>query len=291
MTGNKRGGWMADRSFELNFLRPLKADLLWLVPDGSSEDSYLYKLADFHVPVAEHINWSVVLNEASRAGRADHTVSDWLTKLCPIGWQQQWLGRACPGHHAMSGMLFALRYLAAKHLVESGLINMYDVFVFMRTDEFYMCPFNDVIKPLDTLNTSYFMIGEEYSGVSDRVFLGGPKPFLDAANVTVDILSDPDFWVPHLRDPKLMGNPEGTIGKYMAVRFPNEYEKIYWPAFIIKTEQDNANWVKGQHVPFFDFPGYLVKYAGEYEAGKHSLACQGFDIQAFMKKVFAETPT
>lgn len=109
---------------------------------------------------------------------------------------------------------------------------------------------------------------QDWGGICDRHFVASSKLIVRALNITQQLLSDPDAWIPLLHfylDFNRNINSEfvlKTMWQHAGVpirRFPKA-------AFAVRATHDTTGWSEGKTVQELPFPHLRIKYIEEFNA-------------------------
>jgi hypothetical protein len=175
----------------------------------------------------------------------------------------QFLGGVKNCHPGSAGILLAYRYLAYKYIQESNLQNVYDWFIYTRSDYTYLCspPKIDSFLP-----KVYVQSVCGYGGLSDRHTYIPSGLVLSVLNLTADLVSDWHFYY-NLK--MVRPNLENLIMHYF-IKKGIPYEFFRHTGFTVRAENDPTRWTEGKvHEKLID-TGLKVKYPEELdEASKN----------------------
>jgi nucleoside-diphosphate-sugar epimerase len=261
LIGEARGSDYAWKSLDKHFLKPYNAHLATLFTTSSPMTILQEKMAQFVWTVPEYEDWGVVFNLASAECNDAEHLRDWHM-LFDI--PEQWLGGIRgSGQPASAGILLAFRWLVQKHLIAHGLLDKYDYFVLSRADLLYQCDHESPLKfSEDSLNVP---VGENWGGYTDRHLVAPKALFMQAINMTSELVCRPQYWHNILKDIPAVNLEKtlATMWKQLGLKV-REYPRSM---FAVKLPEDHTRWSKGhQNAVLSKYDGLKVKYESEMKA-------------------------
>lgn len=259
--GQVRGSIYAWNSLVSNLLYPFKADLALLVTK-QAEHSFLHDIAKYVWTEEEYDDWGVVLSAEAKA--CGSNPEDWKM-LCEV--PDQWTGgiHACnqPGS---AGILLAFRLMLHRKISELRLLEKYDMFIWTRLDELYICRHADFTKFQAAKNVVYLPKGEHWGGWSDRHLVAAGPAFMKAIGIANELVCSPRKWLSFLRS----NNASYPINleKLQALMWKNldlTVEEFHRSMFTVKTPEDPTRWAVGSAHKILCKFNLLVKYPTELQ--------------------------
>ena len=268
INGQMRGGLIAWNSLKQYVLDFYNADLAYLGPP-TSEHNILYQRAKYIWEEKEHDDWGEVLdavNNGDTSWRSLCRFNPQTNKVeNPEGiYDLQFLGGVKNCHDGSAGILLAYRYLAYKYIQESSFQNVYDWFIYTRSDYTYLCSPPNIDFFLST--TVYVQSVCGYGGLSDRHTYIPSNLVLSALNITADLVNDWHYYY-NLKIKKQ--NLEILIKEYFVKKgIPHDFFRH--TAFTVRADNDSTRWRVGKVHEKMIGTGLKVKYLEELdEASKN----------------------
>jgi len=191
LVGQPRGGELAYRSMEKYLLGPHNADLATFFTE-TAPMTYLQKIARFNWVVPEYDDWFSIMDKISATCVGEGNVQNLRNRL----WGPDKGGSKFVGHQShsvahvtSSVVLLSFRWLVQQKLLQLRLDKEYDIFVFSRADEAYICnhfPISELYQKCP--NCAWCTEGEEYGGFSDRHWIAPSSVFVRVMNMTTHVL-------------------------------------------------------------------------------------------------------
>lgn len=258
VNGQLRGGPIAWRSLEQYVLNYYNADLALIGPPLMKHETAVKKLvhrAKYVWVVEEYDDWGVVLDSIADNDTAWRALCklDPTTKLAPV--KIQFLGGVKDCHAGSAGILLAYRYLTAQKLIEYGLLDSYEWFIYTRSDYVYLCH----PPPLQSFSPFYVHMPHEegYGGITDRHTYIPQHEILQVLNVSVDLVRNWKVWYEYNEM-----NLEMLLKRYFD-RTGICYRNFAHTAFTVRRQDDPTRWEKGHANKLVDKYNVTVKYDGE----------------------------
>jgi hypothetical protein len=254
--GQTRSHELTWENFKTNVLDHLESDLALCVgTDTQCQDKMdpFFKNAKYTWTYPEQDDWADAFNFMS--GGDDN----WRILL---NLQNQLFGgiKNC-GHDGSAGILLFFRWFLREKLIETDVVNEYDIFIITRSDYYYDSP-----HPLiDSTEHIWLPEGESYGGISDRHMVIPRKYILQSLNVTERMMRVPGNLYETMKN-----HHDWNIEKYLSFHFILEklYEHVrYFPRIMYAVRSDTAptRWAEGYFEPEVNM---RVKYPSEYQLTK-----------------------
>jgi hypothetical protein len=268
LVGQPRGGELAYRSMEKFLLAPHNADLATFFTE-TAPVTYLQKIARYNWVVPEYDDWFSVLDTVSATCVGERNVQNLRNRL----WGPGQGGSKFMGHksltvaHAKSSVtLMAFRWLVHQKLVQLRLYEEYDMFVFSRADEAYICdhvPISELYHKCS--DCAWCTEGEEYGGFSDRHWVAPANVFRQVMNMTTHVLCNSDRFFGMVQNLESLIKVAFVDLKIAVKQFPPSF-------FTIQRQMDRINfpsWSTPQDTPSDAASfGLVLKYPAEYNRAK-----------------------
>ena len=287
--GQIRGDLVMHNSLLTKVLEPWKADLALLAPITSEA---LVKKAKYVWNVSESNDWGTHLSDINDSQRVwEDACSKQVTKKVRSKVSKGWrvirgpvylggVGR-CAHANSKQGLNLAFRHLAQRFIRQNNLQEMYDWFVFTRSDFFYLCN----VPALNTLSRSCVSIphGQDYGGFNDRFHIIPSDHVLTALNIATDLVEN---WNTYAKRPcpNSLCNIEGAIKRH----FEREHIKVCrfnHPGALVHAEGSGIRYLvradrSDKDSKYLQSKGYVVKYPDEI---KHARKRCGKNVKFDMK--------
>jgi nucleoside-diphosphate-sugar epimerase len=278
LIGQPRGGELAWKSLHRHLLLPNNAHLATLLTPVSTNTSrtMLEAMAQWvwTVPEPADGDWGVWMDKAAALCPPDDG-RNW-PELC--GGAHIWAGgfEKCPRHKSMSGVQLAYRWLLSQKIMLFNLHQQYDYIILSRSDYLYLCDHPTVAVG----NTSAVWVpqGEGYGGYTDRHLEAAAPKFLQAINITQEMVCNPRQHRAMLR----IDNIESLLAYFWRLTgiavclFP-------FGMFTVRAAGDPTSWSLGfEHTDLAPF-GLKAKYPGEM--GEAIASCRVSDVSQVLRSV------
>jgi hypothetical protein len=250
--GQPRGGRYAWVSIRKHVLVPLNAHLATFFTDDCPR-TILYDMATYRWNTHAHQNWGVILDDvAKRCGNHPN----WKV-LCKI--HNQALGGITECDHIGSGgIMLAFRWLVQQKILELGLDKKYDYMILSRADQLHICNH----KPMSMLHDNSVVVpyGEEYTGWPDRHIVAKTPSFIQAVNITNELVCNADAWSISLN--QTLVNPE-YIQKVVWDKYNLDVVQTERTMFTVRAQGDPTRWSEGDENVLTKPLNLKVKYSEE----------------------------
>lgn len=242
INGQLRGGPVAWSSMEKKLLDFYGADLALIGPPISIKEQVAASLrqrAKYIWTVPEYEDWGVILDTIydDASWRALCKFNESTKTSAP---HLQFLGGVKKCHPGSAGILLAYRYLTMTKILDHGLADIYEWFIYTRSDYTYLCS----PPPIHQFSTAYLHIpnSEGYGGVTDRHTYIPGHLILKVLNVTNDVVKNWKYW-----EVFRVMNLEILLKVYF-VKYQICFQKFDHTAFTVRRKDDPTRWSVGvQH--------------------------------------------
>jgi GDP-D-mannose 3', 5'-epimerase len=268
LVGQPRGGELAYRSMEKYLLKPHDADLATFFTE-TAPMTYLQKKARFNWVVPEYDDWFSIMDKISATCVGEGNVQNLRNSLWgPDKGGSKFLGHdsLSVAHATSSVILLSFRWLVQQKLLQLRLDEEYDIFVFSRADEAYICnhyPISELYEKCP--NCAWCTEGEEYGGFSDRHWIAPARVFGQAMNMTTHVLCNSDRFFGKVQNLETLIKVSFEDTKIEVRQFPPSF-------FTVQRPYDRTKFPSWTTYP--DAPadaasfGLVLKYPGEYNRAK-----------------------
>ena len=249
-------------NFKTNVLDHLESDLALCVgettgpsdQDQGDQDPF-FKHAKYTWTYPEQDDWADAFNYMSGGN------DNWRILLNLEN--QLFGGIKNSGHDGSAGILLFFRWFLREKLIETGVIDEYDIFILTRSDYYYDSPHPNI----SSSDFIWLPEGESYGGLSDRHMVIPRKYILQALNVTERMMRVPGNLYESMKN-----HHDWNLEKYLAFHFVLEqlYEHVkYFPRimYAVRSHTASTRWSEGYFEPEVNM---LVKYQSEYQLTKEN---------------------
>jgi GDP-D-mannose 3',5'-epimerase len=268
LVGQPRGGELAYRSMEKYLLRSHNADLATFFTE-TAPMTYLQKIARYNWVVPEYDDWFSIMDKISATCVGEENVQNLRNRL----WGPDKGGSKFMGHdslsvaHAKSSViLMSFRWLVHQKLLQLRLYEEYDMFVFSRADEAYICDHAPISELYHTCpNCAWCTHGEEYGGFSDRHWVASARVFGQVMNMTTHVLCNSDRFFKRVQNLETLIKVSFEDTKIEVKQFTPSF-------FTVQRQSDRINfpsWATPQDTSADAASfGLKLKYPDEYNKAK-----------------------
>jgi len=258
VVGQPRGGELAWTSLRKHVLEPLHADLATYFTDDW-QGTLIQRMSRYRWSVPEPADWGDMVDQAAASCGVSRVRWSALCDQPHVLGGVQVCGcadAACP----WQVIPLMYRWLALQKIEALRLHQRYDWFVLTRSDELHLCDH----PPLSELDGSHLWLpeGEHYGGWSDRHFVAAAPVFVQAINVTLPILCNPEEWRQKFKEAGGIINIERVQAQAWR-EHGLQVKEFPRTMLTVRAAHDPSRWAAGEDNPALAGHGLKVKYSEE----------------------------
>lgn len=183
--------------------------------------------------------------------------------------KDQWLGgvKGPKTQKGSAGIMLFFRWFTKMKLLEKGLVEKYDRFIYTRSDYLYETPH----IPLELLSKDKIWIpdGEDYGGVTDRYMACSAQNIIPALSI-----ADPIIKTPLELFKEMTFFKKWNLEKFLKFSFKrtglwDQVQRFPFTMYSLRSKGAHTSWTKGTFNRELE---YFVKYQHEYDSAQISKA-------------------